>query len=74
MSKLPELSTKEILRGPARFDYHPDHHTGSHIICRNALTKRIVVVPSHNPVAKGTLRAIIREAGLSREEFMNALD
>lgn len=73
MSKLPELDARDVLRVLAVFGYLPDHQTGSHIICRHAESRRLVVVPAHNPVAKGTLRAIIREAGLTRDEFMNNL-
>jgi predicted RNA binding protein YcfA (HicA-like mRNA interferase family) len=30
-------------------------------------------VPAHNPVAKGTLRSLIRNAGLTVDEFVDAL-
>jgi len=43
---------------------------GSHIVMRQAeLPHRRLTVPDHNPLAKGTLRAIIRQAGLTVEEF-----
>ena len=32
---------------------------------------RTVIVPKHNPIAVGTLRSIIRQAGLTPEEFEN---
>ena len=73
MSKLPDLPVREVLKALAQFGYHPDHQTGSHIICRHMDTRRLVVVPAHNPIAKGTLRAVIREAGLTRNEFLDAL-
>ena len=65
MSKLPDLPVRDVLKVLAAFGYHPDHQTGSHIICRHTETRRLVVLPADNPVAKGTLRAIIREAGLN---------
>jgi predicted RNA binding protein YcfA (HicA-like mRNA interferase family) len=34
---------------------------------------RRLVVPDHRSIAKGTLRALIREAGLTVEEFRGAL-
>ena len=73
MSKLPDLPVRDVLKALAHFGYQPDHQTGSHIICRNETTRRLVVVPAHNPIAKGTLRAIIREAGLTRDEFLDSL-
>ena len=33
-----------------------------------------VVVPDHKELDRGTLRAIIRQAGLSVEEFINLMD
>jgi len=32
--------------------------------------KRPLTVPNHNEISRGTLRAIIREAGLTPEEFI----
>jgi predicted RNA binding protein YcfA (HicA-like mRNA interferase family) len=47
---------------------------GSHIRLkrRNGET-RVVVIPDHREIAKGTLRSILRQAGLSREEFQQLL-
>lgn len=47
-----------------------DHQTGSHIILRQFhLPHRRLTVPDHAELAKGTLRSIIRQAGLTVEEF-----
>jgi predicted RNA binding protein YcfA (HicA-like mRNA interferase family) len=45
-----------------------DHQTGSHIILRHSSGRRLTV-PNHRELAKGTLRSLIREAGLSKDEF-----
>jgi len=34
---------------------------------------RRLTVPNHKELAKGTLRAIIRQAGLTKEEFINLI-
>jgi predicted RNA binding protein YcfA (HicA-like mRNA interferase family) len=53
-----------------RIGYVQDRQRGSHIVLRMAEPPyRRVVVPDHKEVAKGTLRAIIREAGLTVDEF-----
>ena len=46
---------------------------GSHEIWYNPTTKRRTTIPNHQGVdiPKGTLKAIIKEAGLSVEEFIN---
>jgi predicted RNA binding protein YcfA (HicA-like mRNA interferase family) len=50
--------------------YEQDRQRGSHIILRQVTSPyRRIVVPDHNEVAKGTLRAIIRQAGLTIDEF-----
>jgi hypothetical protein len=45
-----------------------------HIILRQTFSpNRRVTVPDHKEVAKGTLRAMIREVGLTVDEFKNLL-
>jgi predicted RNA binding protein YcfA (HicA-like mRNA interferase family) len=54
--------------------YEKDRQKGSHIVMRQLSSPhRRIVVPDHKEVAKGTLRAIIRHAGLTVEEFTNHL-
>jgi predicted RNA binding protein YcfA (HicA-like mRNA interferase family) len=53
-----------------KIGYEADHQTGSHIILRQTLPPyRRLSIPDHKELAKGTLRAIIRQAGLTVEEF-----
>jgi predicted RNA binding protein YcfA (HicA-like mRNA interferase family) len=49
-----------------------DHQTGSHIILRHPRMRRLTG-PNHPELAKGTLRALIREAGITKEEFVTLL-
>jgi predicted RNA binding protein YcfA (HicA-like mRNA interferase family) len=50
--------------------YELDRQTGSHMILRqNVPPHRRLTVPDHREIAKGTLRSIIREAGLTVDEF-----
>jgi predicted RNA binding protein YcfA (HicA-like mRNA interferase family) len=52
-----------------------DHQTGSHIILRQKNTPhRRLTVPDHKELAKGTLRAIIRQAGLTAGEFKELIE
>jgi predicted RNA binding protein YcfA (HicA-like mRNA interferase family) len=50
-----------------------DHQTGSHIILRHP-TQRRLTVPDHRELAKGTLRALIRDAGITKERFIELLN
>lgn len=74
MSVLPVLSGREVVRALRKIGYERDRQKGSHIVMRHtAYPYRRIVVPDHREVAKGTLRAIIRQAGLSVEEFIELL-
>ena len=70
MSPLPVVGSRDIVRALGKIGYVFDRQRGSHIVLRmNRKPYRRIVVPKHREVAKGTLRTIIREAGLTVEEF-----
>lgn len=70
MSGLPSVSGREVVKALTKSGYEQDRQRGSHIILRQvASPHRRLVVPDHNEVARGTLRAIIRQAGLTVNEF-----
>ena len=70
MSKLPVLSGQDLVTMLAKIGYEFDHQRGSHIVLRQSTAPyRRVTIPNHKEIARGTLRSIIREVGLSLEEF-----
>jgi predicted RNA binding protein YcfA (HicA-like mRNA interferase family) len=72
LSKLLVISGKNLCKKLGNIGYLIDHQTGSHIILRNENSPyRRLTVPNHKEIAKGTLRAIIKQAGLTLEEFNN---
>ena len=74
MKKLPLASGKEAVKAFCKIGYQIDHQTGSHIILRHRDPPyRRLTVPNHKELAKGTLRALIRQAGLTVEEFNQLL-
>jgi predicted RNA binding protein YcfA (HicA-like mRNA interferase family) len=74
MAKLPTVSGAEAIRAFGRHGYEVDHQTGSHIVLRHrSPPHRRLTVPNHRELAKGTLRAVIREAGLTVDEFVDLL-
>jgi predicted RNA binding protein YcfA (HicA-like mRNA interferase family) len=72
MAKLPRLSGKEIVTALKRAGYFVDRQRGSHIILMHKVRPR-VSVPDHKSVKLGTLRAIIRQAGFTVDEFRELL-
>ena len=74
MSKLPVVSGREALKAFQKIGYILDHQTGSHIILRHQNPPyRRLTVPDHKTLAKGTLRSLIRESGLTVEQFAKLL-
>ena len=72
MSKLPIISGRDLCKTLEKIGYFKDHQTGSHIIIRNENSPYWrLTVPDHKEIARGTLRAIIKQAGLTTEEFKN---
>lgn len=72
MSRLPVCSGTDAVKAFRRLGYELDHQTGSHMILRHPSQRRLTV-PNHKELAKGTLRALIREAGLTKEQFADLL-
>ena len=74
MTKLPVISGQDLCKALKKTGYVIDHQTGSHIILRNEKPPhRRLTVPDHKEIAKGTLRAILRQAGMTVEEFQDLL-
>lgn len=73
MSKLPVVSGRECVRAMERAGFRVRRQKGSHIVLRRDEPFAQVVVPDHKKLDRGTLRAIIRQAGLSVEEFTSLL-
>ena len=69
MKKLPRLSGKEVIKALCKKDFKIIRQKGSHIILKNN-KKKVVVVPNHKELDKGTLIEIIRQSGIKREEFL----
>lgn len=69
MSRLPVVSGKECVKALSKKGFYFKRQEGSHIILRRDNPFAQVVVSEHKELDRGTLRAIIRGAGLSVDEF-----
>jgi len=69
MSKLARVSWRECVQALERAGFLFRHQEGSHIILRRQEPFAQLVVPDHKELDRGTLRAIIRQAGLTVGEF-----
>ena len=70
MPVLPVLSGRQVVRVFESFGWRIARQRGSHIVL--IMPHQIVTlsVPDHREVAKGTLRSLIRAAGLTVEAFV----
>lgn len=71
MPKLPLVSGAEVIRTLERLGFIVLRQKGSHIILRRGLTG--CVVPNHREIKTGTLGGILKQAGVSAEEFIHTL-
>jgi predicted RNA binding protein YcfA (HicA-like mRNA interferase family) len=76
--KLPIISSDEVVRvlKKAGFAYAPKRGKGSHVAFYKETVERklLVIIPKRKELPKGTLMAIIEQAGLTREEFLELLN
>jgi len=71
MPKLPHVSGSEIVQAMERLGFVALRQKGSHIIMRRGSAG--CVVPNHKEVKVGTLSGVLKQAGISAEEFLEAL-
>ena len=72
MARLPVLSGDEFVRLVAGIGFTVGRMEGSHMILIGPTGQRITV-PRHRELGRGLLRALIRDAGLTREEFLQLI-
>lgn len=71
MPKLPVIGDREVLKALKKAGFNFSFQTGSHATFKHPITQQRVTVPLHRgkDFKKGTLRNIIRQTGLTVEEF-----
>ena len=69
MVRLPVVSGAEAVKTFQRDGWRVDRQKGSHVVLLKTGHIASLSVPQHHELAPGTLRALIRAAGLSAEEF-----
>lgn len=76
MSRLPTMTYREVVSRLRAAGFRFDRQAkGSHEIWYNPRTKRRTTVPNHpGNLPRGTLRAIIREAGLTVQDFLSVAE
>ena len=76
MPKLPRVSGKEIIKALSKIGFKHERTKGSHAILNKQDKERgkiTVPVPLHKELAKGTLKSIMRQAGINLDELLELL-
>ena len=75
MSKLPALTARKVVRALKRAGFVEDRQRGSHLILIHPESKARTVVPVHpgRTIKAPLLRAIVRDANLSIDQFIKLL-
>lgn len=71
MPKLPVVSGREAIRALERLGFVVVRQRGSHLVMRRGSSG--CVVPDHSELKTGTLAGILKQAGISADEFIAAL-
>ncbi len=69
MARLLVISGDELVQTFGKIGYVLDHTEGSHMILLHPSRRRLSI-PRHRELGRGILRSLIRDAGLTRAEFM----
>lgn len=73
MSRLPRVSGQECLKIIIKAGFYFKRQERSHMILRRDIPFTQIVIPDHKELDRGTLRAIIRQSGLSVNEFIKLM-
>ncbi len=71
MPKLPVLSGAEVIKALEQLGFAQIRQRGSHVVMRRGGAG--TVVPLHREVKTGTLGGILRQAGVTQDEFLGAV-
>ena len=71
MPKLPIVSGQDAVRALQRLGFEVTRQRGRHIVMRRGSSG--CDVPNHREIKVGTLSGVIRQAGISAEDFISSL-
>ena len=73
MPKLPVLSGKELIKILRKLGFEELRQKGSHVSLQKVTADKTyrTVVPLHSDLAKGTLRDILNQCGISKDDLFS---
>jgi predicted RNA binding protein YcfA (HicA-like mRNA interferase family) len=73
---LPLVSGRRVIKALTKAGFLVAGRKGSHVRLKKKVDDRVfvVIVPDHAELARGTLKSILRQANMTREEFLRLLE
>ena len=72
---LPVVSGRKVTKALTKAGFKVAGKKGSHIKLKKKVNDKVfvVIVPNHAELARGTLKSILRQANITREDFLKLL-
>ena len=70
-SKYPILKPKIIINVLEKFGFQFISQKGSHMKYSNGV--KVVIIPNHDEIARGTLKSILNQAGIEIDDFLKEI-
>jgi predicted RNA binding protein YcfA (HicA-like mRNA interferase family) len=72
---LPVVSGRKVIKALTKAGFKVAGKKGSHIKLKKKINGKVfvVIVPDHAELARGTLKSILRQANITREDFLKLL-
>lgn len=71
MNKLPQVTPKKLVRFFLKQGFSIKRQVGSHMRLAHPDGRKITIAIHNKPVAPGTLQSILKQASITRDEFLN---
>jgi predicted RNA binding protein YcfA (HicA-like mRNA interferase family) len=74
--KAPIVSGRKLIKYLSEHGFEVVGRKGSHVRMKKKAAPRnlIVIVPDHQELAQGTLRSVLRQAGIAFDDFVDSWD
>ena len=73
MSKLPQITPKKLVKLFIRQGFVIKRQVGSHVRLVHSDGQKVTIAIHGKPIAPGTFQSILRQANMSRKEFLKLL-
>jgi predicted RNA binding protein YcfA (HicA-like mRNA interferase family) len=72
---LPVVSGRKVIKALTKAGFKVAGRRGTHIKLKKKVNDKVfvVIVPDHAELARGTLKSILRQANITREDFLKLL-